>query len=709
MKQLKYLSLLSCGLIAVTTYLPATVNAQDADKRISCQSKKVCRDTLTLQPLRILPRALSHVYEMPSTKKVKVHNIQAFYPLFVFERKDLDDSDPTNPQGWYQIGRTHRKAIGWMQAKDVIEWKHALIVSYTHPGSGEEKRSPVIWFMDKSNVKDIVELDDDGETVSALYQAMDKKQFPDTVIVTEPKKFLDIFEDFYVIPVTDFEEVDINGEEALYVKLIAAHPTLRGESGDKSDTIANPDYVEKISADGEYLSPEKAKNLGVDIVFVMDMTRSMGPYMDDAKKLVDDIVSQLSDQVQEKIKFGLVGYRDSFKHMPKIGFTAKNFTPTLVDAKAFKKILDTKAKATRVDSDDYAEELFAGVELALNSNWRDDTLRLLILIADASSHPVGHEYNTTGKNQQVLRQSAIESGIHINAVHLKVPRFFQDHQPAQEQFLKLSQIQGDKDESSAFVEVNTLAAKKAKAKGESSDYDNAVSVFVDSIGLMLEKTQKASTFSEGISVTEAIDVMSDVVSKDSLNPVVQKADFAVKSIIKAALIEYVGKDQNPPKDIQGWALDRDMLDPTNPALRVHVLITKDQLNTLTKSLRNTITAFKMAEKTHQDFFDALKAIAAQTSQNPGGLSTDVYDEQALYDILIPRFLQGIPYKSDISGMTNEMYEELTPDERSNLLSSLEAKSMQYTVINASPDKWIDPTGDQDAESMFFPLSLGLLP
>lgn len=702
MKLLKFLFFLMCGLFAATI-----VNAQNADKRIVCQFKKVCRDTLTLQPLRILPRALSHIYEMPRTKTVKVHNVQAFYPLFVFERKDLNDSDPSNLQGWYQIGRTHRKAIGWMQAKDVIEWRHALIVSYTHPGSGEEKRSPVIWFMDKSNVKDIVELDDDGETVSALYQAMEKKQFPDTVIVTEPKKFLDIFEDFYVIPVIDFEELDINGEEALYVKLVAAHPTLRGGSGDKSDTITNPDYVDKIFADGEYLSPEKAQNLGVDIVFVIDMTRSMGPYMDDAKKLVDDIISQLNDKVQEKIKFGLVGYRDSIKHIPTMGFTAKNFTPMLIDAKAFKKILETKAKATKADSDDYAEELFAGVELALNSNWRDDTLRLLIIIGDASSHPVGHRYNTTGKDQYVLRQSAIESGIHINAVYLKAPRFYRDHQRALEQFLKLSQIQGDKEERSAFVEVNTRAAKKAKAKGESSDYDNAVSVFVDSIGLMLEKTQKAS--SKGISIADVTNVTAEIVSKVPHNSVVQTADFAVKSIVKAALIEYVGKDQNPPKDIQGWTLDRDMLDPSSPALRVHVLITKDQLNTLTKSLRNTITAFKMAEKTQQDFFDALKAIAAQTAQNPGGLSTNIYEEQVIYDILIPRFLQGLPYKSDIAEMTNDRYEESTPDERSRLVSGLEAKLRQYVDINNSPDKWIDPTGEQDAASMFYPLSLEYLP
>jgi hypothetical protein len=689
-------------LILIGLLIMSSTSINAADNRIVCQANKVCRDTLTQQPLRVLPKALSHVYTHANTRKVKVSNIQAFYPLFAFERKNVDVSNPTNPQGWYQIGLTPQKPLGWMRAKDVIEWKHALIVSYTHPGSGEDKRKPVVWFKTKADVKNIMESDDYEETILELYQKLDQQQFPNNVIVTEPKKYLDIFEDFYIIPVIDFEQIDLDGDDALYVELIAAHPTQRGGQGKQADTVANPDYVKQISASGDRLSQAQAQKLGIDVVFLLDMTRSMGPYMEEAKQLVHDIVSQLNKKIQDKIKFGLVGYRDSVKHMSGIGFTAKNFTPNMVGAHTLKTILDTKAKATTVDSIDYAEEMFAGMELALNSNWREDTLRFLCLIGDASSHPVGNPYSTTGKDQQVLRQDAIERGIHITAIHLKIPRHFQDHAAAEEQFLALSKIQGDKEDSSAFVQVNTRDANRAKAKGLPSDYDKAVSVFVDSIGLILEKTQNVP--SQGIDIDEVTDVTSDTVAQEPDNLVVQQADFAIKSIAKAALIEYVGKEQNPPKDIQGWALDRDMVDPSSPALRVHVLLTKAQLNTLATSVQNIIQALEYDEISRIGFFKALQKVALQTSQNPGNLG-----KEALRDTIVPKFLEALPYKSKIAEMNDELYEQLTPDERIKLLRSLKAKRIQYIAINASPAKWIDPTDEKDPDTMFFPLSLGLLP
>jgi crotonobetainyl-CoA:carnitine CoA-transferase CaiB-like acyl-CoA transferase len=72
-----------------------------------------------------------------------------------------------------------------------------------------------------------------------------------------------------------------------------------------------------------------------------------------------------------------------------LDYETRLFTPELVDASTLAKVL-AQAKAARVGSGDYQEEAFAGVDHALSAPWREESLRFVILVGDASSHPRGH-------------------------------------------------------------------------------------------------------------------------------------------------------------------------------------------------------------------------------------------------------------------------------------------------------------------------------
>jgi serine/threonine-protein kinase PpkA len=124
--------------------------APSLEDGISCAEGRPCVEEATQLPLRVLPRPFSHVYRQPSADAdgIVIANVPSFHPLYVFDRRDLDLRDPANPKGWYQVGATQADANGWMSAQDVLEWRQALLVSYTHPGGLTEGRNPVLMFRD---------------------------------------------------------------------------------------------------------------------------------------------------------------------------------------------------------------------------------------------------------------------------------------------------------------------------------------------------------------------------------------------------------------------------------------------------------------------------------------------------------------------------------------------------------------------------------
>jgi len=104
---------------------------------ITCSPDSICRQTSTGLPLRALPRASSTIYEKADEGSTVLNaNVPAFSPLFVFQRQNVDYSDPANPTGWYQVGALIDDPVGWMHARDILEWKQALMVAYSHPGTG---------------------------------------------------------------------------------------------------------------------------------------------------------------------------------------------------------------------------------------------------------------------------------------------------------------------------------------------------------------------------------------------------------------------------------------------------------------------------------------------------------------------------------------------------------------------------------------------
>ena len=418
--------------VAVTALAPLNpAGAEERKKPLTIEGK-------TYLPQRVLSRAFGKIYQQPDTSSPTVQeNVPAFQAFFVYDRKD--PAGDLETMGWYQVGTDNRgTVVGWMNSDDVFEWKQTMCLSYTHP----EGRHPVLMFDREKTLEKYTAMpaDQRKQEISRLYQEIDQgKITPDFPVVTvEPKMAVDITKEFYLLPILDFKAVDLDDREARILKLAAV---TKAEAGarDSSDIRKNQNYLNDAVLAPTDVVRKKARDLKIDVVWIMDTTNSMQPYIDQTLKAIETVSQSIArdPDVGKALRFGIWGYRDSME-IPNIGYDVKNFTPELQDVDSFTATLKG-VKACTVGSKGYAEDMFTGVNAALKETaWTPDALRLVILVGDAPAHEAGHKWNTSKMSADALRALADDKKVYILALHIKDPKAKKYHEITEQQFSALS-------------------------------------------------------------------------------------------------------------------------------------------------------------------------------------------------------------------------------------------------------------------------------
>ncbi len=755
----------------VTTDSAATTDSSVADAAngavaasFVCQEQgKVCTQSDTHLPAQVLPRAFSQLYRAPQRTEDNLlpQAIPAFVPLYVFNQQASPQSDSA-AVSWYQVGQNLQTPLGWLSAKDAIPWKQALVVSYTHPGDESEGRNPLLMFKSVQALEAVLDSEQVEEDAEKIYLQIEDGQTPPAVVSIEPKQFIDIRDKLYFLPITAWKATEVDGEDIKLLKIVAAVPNARGAT-----TLDNKAFMQAAKQSRTYTkrwgqagcddasdTANGCVNDGqpsVDIVFVVDTTLSMQPYINRTRDLIRRVANKIEDSLPEVVKFSVVGYRDSTAYMPKIGYTAKPFSEHFINAAALANQLNG-VKATKVNSDDEAEEVFAGIEAAVNAPWRSQDFRFIVLIGDASGHDRDHPYNTTGSNHEDVKQLLEQEKIHLIAIHLQSKRkaALKDRPIATLQYEYLSNETAMR--HSAFIPVNTH-----KPQDFDAAVDTIVSVFTgryaqlnqqstpdtigDAAGDSVYDDSGADPSSPNLAPDVAVpavdtataidsvaadnnidngaddggDTMADAVTSlssgnsldgNSGNAVQDAAFTAASKVFQAALIEYIGQAATPPNDIAAWVADRDLVDLGFKSLNVHILLTKNQLSTLEQSLKRVLQAVKTADASQADFFTSLQQIAGQTVNNPAQIAAaNTLAETGL----LPTFIQRLPYKSQVLSLTDEMFASMTSSQRQALESEIKARIRQYRDIIATPDLWKHTNPDDPDSVAVYPLPLSLLP
>ena len=106
------------------------------------------------------------------------------------------------------------------------------------------------------------------------------------------------------------------------------------------------------------------------------------------------------------------------------------------------------------------------------------------------------------------------------------------------------------------------------------------------------------------------------------------------------------------------------------------------------------------------FFDALQGVSSQAMKNPEAINQfGTLAESGL----LPAFLQGLPYRSEILSLNAEMYASMTAEQRAALERSLRAKLQQYRDINEQVDGWVRLNDSDPDINKVYPLHLDYLP
>lgn len=690
-------------------------------------------------PLRVLARAFSTVYKQPDKAGGTVEeNVPAFQSFYVYDKKS--SASDLDPLGWYEVGTDNNgTVVGWMHSDDVFEWKQTMCLSYTHP----EGRNQVLMFDKREGLEKITALPADQRSaeVQKLYRAIEGgtigADFP--VLTVEPKMAVDIAKEFYLLPILDFAQIELNNREARILQLAAV--TRGDKARESSDIRVNKDFLESATRESTEINAQTLEKLKIDIVWVMDTTNSMMPYITQTLKVVEDASKRISadPQLAEAVHFGVWGYRDAME-IPGIGYTTKNYTPELRKINQFVNTLKT-VDVTISGSQGYAEDVFSGINGAVDETaWTPDGIKLVILVGDAPSHEVGHKWNASGQSQDTLRAIADDRGISIFALHIKDPQAEKYHETAIEQFQALSTNEGAGDIPSYF----------AVASDDLPGFEKATRDVTDVVIGLIESARKLTTKppapqaagemaaapagaaearaglpaaaskaapgapGENVPAQTVGTVNLDLFEEPAVEPAKAEAEAQptaaalAKSAMKAAFVEWIGSQAGAqaPRDVVAWVTDKDLLETDIQALEVRLLVNKRQLDSLRETLNTILLAGRQGQISGEDFFSSLQAAAATTARDPEMIKQS---KSLAQTGLVPEFLVGLPYTSRIMDMNSELWSSWSVDEQDMFLADLEARIMAYETIHDSPEGWVQLNRNDDPDEFVYPITLELLP
>jgi hypothetical protein len=643
-------------------------------------------------PLRVLTRPMSTLYKDNTGVTALESNLPAFQAYFVYTRPAGEALD--SGTGWYEVGTDDKgKVVGWLKGDDIFEWRQTMCLAFTHP----EGRKPVLMFEDEGALAALTKEDAAKRATSTeeFYKAIDgaaaggttlPAKFP--VISVEPKMAVDITKQFYLLPILEHKSVELDGREGRLLRIAAVSGS--GEKARESSDLRSNAQAAKSAAASSADNAKTLENLKIDFVWVIDTTRSMGPYITKATEVMRSVSKNIAvdPKLTGKIAFGAWAYRDSTT-IADIEYQTKNFTPELQPVDAFLSTMD-QIKETPVDSVDMAEDLFAGVADAIQKTaWRPGAIRVITIIADAPSHEAGHKWNSSGQDENTLRVLATESHVTIMALHLMPPRTAKYNKIAEKQLTVLSRNEGTTEVTYWGMNANNMAG-----------FEKVTAEITAPVTAFAGAGAKALAESDPAAAAPAAPQASSGETAPSA--------AAVANALRAAAVQWIGSQAGatPPRDIEAWVTDKDLSDASKQSLEVRLLLNKRQLDSLATLLNEVLQAGRTNQISGESFFNSLQAASAVASRNPDLLANAPNLEKSG---LIPDFLSGLPYHSQLMDMNNDLWSSWGPDEQDGFLNAIEAKVKAYTSIHDNPELWVALNKGDDASENVAPVPLELLP
>ncbi|HEC15408.1 MAG TPA: VWA domain-containing protein [Sedimenticola sp.] len=604
---------------------------------------------------RVLTRVGAEIHEAPDARARVISRVPPFSIFYVYARKLVDGAQ------WMQVSPSSRGNIsGWIPAKQLVEWRQMLVGLFTRPGN----RLPALFFRDRETLVEVLESEIGAGLAGHFRKEAEKGVADSPVIAMEPDTFIDPRRNFYLLPILDhFEADDDFSTKVLKVAVVNKNiqkETVRPVAGQEGDPLAG---------------------FKVAIAFVIDTTRSMGPYIDQTRDAIRRICEKTqTTKWRDRFHFALIGFRDSLKARPELEYTSRLFADFKGGRDCAALLSEAKAMTeSGISSKGFSEDAFAGVDAALTRlDWEPYGGRFVVLVTDASARSGSNRYSTTRLNARELNSKAQSRGVALLTLHLRTPEGRHDHERAEAQYKALSRW------------PNLPPFYYALAAG-ARQFGAEVEQLAD--GLISQLGAEAAAYLEG--------ARNKSRAKAGRSRDIDRLGHAMR-------LAYLGRTKGTPAPevFEAWVAERSAQDRRKLALEIRVLLTKDQLSDLQMALRQIIEAGDLTELAPQDFFTQVRKLLILAQRD----SSELARAKTLGDsVVLGEYLEGLPYQSALTGIDKESWLAMGAGERQEVIDDIEAKIQLYQDIHDNQDLWITLDDGRIKGDAVYPISLTDLP
>jgi hypothetical protein len=335
-----------------------------------------------------------------------------FSAFYVYARQG------SGAEAWLQIGAAaDGRTEGWVRAAQTLDWTHAMVAAFTNPAN----RGRGLFLETEAQARALLAPNGAAEAQRLRSEAAAGRPAAG-VVALEPPSFVDIRQQFYLLPILNAATVERELGGPVRVLEVASAPAERPPPAPAPDALAR---------------------FRAGLVFVVDTTISMQPYIDRTREAMTGIVGRLRETaVRDNFRFGVVGYRDSKDATPAgYEYTSRVFArPDFAQAPEAGLAAMRDLAATTTGNEGFDEDPVAGIATALDEiDWGPLGGRYLVLITDAGGRDAADPLSSTRQGVEQIAIRAREQGVAVMVVHLLTPegRTAGNHARARRQYVAL--------------------------------------------------------------------------------------------------------------------------------------------------------------------------------------------------------------------------------------------------------------------------------
>lgn len=625
---------------------------------------------------RVLAVPGAEVFASPGASSGEA--VVPFTAYYVYARRD----------GWIQVGTgRHGDTDGWLRTTDGIDWAQGLTVAFRE--TDEDDRA--LLFRSADSLRALAR-ERDLARYDSLHRAAANGETPanSPVVAIQPAGKLDIRENFYLVPILQHEDIYLGSEQARLLQ-VSSVPL------ESDKPVASATSSEPVETQADTPAPTQTdRGYRAGLVFAIDSTLSMDPYIDRTREAVMKIYDALGDAgLLGNVNFGLVAFRDSPSAVPELEYLARTYVDLEQGSNpgTFIKRVNGLSAAT-ASSQDFTEDSFAGVKQALDDmQWQEHAARYLVLVTDAGPRTGDDPLSSTGLDADELRTLAREKGVAIFVLHLLTEKNAAYHADAAGHYRELATFPGI---GSLYYAVPT---------GDVEEFGHVLDTLAGQITMQVQIAAGAQPLQPAPTQPPA-----------QANPQLAELQSKVAKLGYALRMQYFKRDEGDkiPNVFNAWLLDRDIRDPEKRMLDVQVLLTRDQLSDLHDILQGVLQTAEEGLLSPQNFLNELKSLAATVSRDPQQLgsttATTAGTGNSLADLGFMReYIEDLPYTGEVMNLSLDDWETWPARRQISFLHGLEDKIAYYRALHDHTDLWVSLDGGAVDGDSVFPVALEMLP